>query len=333
MNNRFFNIAQSLLLLFLMLSSPSCRKEQDEAQGEDAHPEVKADVRVTQIRAGLFDETTRATGVTSIRKEAQIRSPLTGIIVRFPFFNGDSIKAGMTIAEVRSKESQASMQGAESLLRSADNERAKEEAEKAVALAKKMASAVQIQAPFTGILSAKTKNEMEVVSEGDQIASLVDPSSVFFVADVPGSSVRQIHIGNAVVVRFSSRPGKLYEGKVYRIEPQANPNDQTIHVQIVFTRQYGDLEGSLFGEVSIKTGGKKNVLCVPERAILHDDEHNASSVMTVGSDSIAVRVPVTTGLRSDSLVQISSPAIIAGENVLVEGHYGLPDSTKVRIVP
>ncbi|MBI3365582.1 MAG: efflux RND transporter periplasmic adaptor subunit, partial [Ignavibacteriae bacterium] len=277
--------------------------------------------------------TVTATGTTIIRKEVQLRSPISGVIVHFLFFNGDTIRSGQPAAEVRSRESQASLQGAEELRRVAQTQTQREEAEKALDLAQKTSNTVTIRAPFTGIVSGKAKNEMEVVSEGDPIATLIDPSSIFFVSDISSASLSHVRLGNEARIRFTTKQGKMYRGKVYRIEPQMNPGDQTVRVHIMFTGGIPDMEGSLFGEASIVVGKRQNVLLVPLSAILRNDETNTTSVMLVGAeDSVAFSARVSVGVRQDSVVEVASSSLKPGDMVIIEGQYGLPDSTKVRVL-
>ena len=109
-----------------------------------------------------------------------------------------------------------------------------------------------------------------------------------------------------------------------------NVADQTIPVQIQFDGKNKIFEDALFGEASIFTNILSNQLIVPIKAILHNDEENTNSVYLINSDSIAYSVSVEVIQRGDSTAAISSPSIKKGMPVIVEGSYGLPDSTKVR---
>ncbi len=315
-------------ILAAMLLLPACRRAED----ADTTPTVTVDVRTAVVRAGSVEETVGATGTTITLREYQLRSPITGVIVSFGLYNGDRVKRGEVIALVRTRESEASIQGAEEILRSSTSEKQREEAERALELARRSATTVAIRAPFDGILSNRVKNEMEVVGEGDQIATLVDPSSVVFSADVPSGSLRSIRVGQSAGVKLSSFPGAPLRGRVKRIEPQVNPGDQTAKVQIELIDKPASLERSLFGEAAITVGEHRDVLLVPTAALLHDDENNRWEVMVVSPDSVARTVPVVVGVRKDSVAEVSSPALTARSLVIVEGQYGLPDSTKVRMI-
>lgn len=320
---RYFFIA-----LIVTLTQVGCGRKEP----ADSHSQVRVDVKTAAVRSGVIDETVNATGLTSFQRETQLRSPIAGLIVSFKFFNGDLVKRGQTIYIVRTRESQAAIQGAEELLKSALSPDQKQEAQQALELARKTVNEVVIKAPFDGVISNKLKNEMEIVAEGDEIATILDLESIMFLADVPSSELFKIRIGQPAQIRFSTVPGGDFQGAVKRIEPQANPSDQTTPVEIDFISDVPDLSSSLFGNAAIVVGKKANALLVPAVALLHSDETNVTTVMVVGPDSLAHSVKVSVGIVRDSVAEISSSAVSPGTLVITEGHYGLPDSTRVRVV-
>ena len=319
----------SLVIVSFIVLVVGCRKNSDQS---DKTPPVVVDVKVSQLRVGALDETVTASGSTASLKETELRAPIAGVITRFQFFNGDAIKQGDTVAIIRTKESQASIQGAERMLRTAVTPAQKEEAKHALSLAQDAVSNAIIAAPYSGVLSGKIKNENELVAEGETFASLIDPASIVFIADVPSRSLSQIKKLQQARIHFPSMNDRVFLGVVNRIDPQLNQADQTAHIQINFSSSPFGLGRALFGDATIITGRRSNVLLAPLAALLHDDENNTTAVMVVGKDSVAHKINVEVGARQDSLVQVNANGISAGTTVIVQGHYGLPDSTRVRIV-
>ena len=319
----------SLLLIFLCVVANGCKKE---AELGDSTPAVVVDVRVSPITAGSIDETVTASGSTTTQRESEVRSPISGIITRFRFYNGDPVSKGDTIAIIQTKDSYASIQGAERLIHSAVSPSQKDEAEKALILSKESGNNSIITAPYSGILSNKAKNENEIVSESETFASLIDPSSIVFIADVPTAALNKIRKGEEAKIKFPSLQDKIYSGTVNRIDPQLNAADQTAHIQITFSSPSATLQRSLFGEATIIIGRRTNILLAPVAALLRNDENNTTSVMVAGKDSLAHVIDVEVGIRQDSLAQILSKNITAGNLVIVQGHVGLPDSTRIRII-
>lgn len=326
MNSNYKKFIAVIFLLTALVSG--CANDAKETP----EPPVVVQVKTGLVQTGTVDQTVTATGQTSVQKLFQINSPLTGVIVKMKYFNGDVINKGDVICLIRTKESQAAITGAELLLQNAVTPQQKNEAELALNSARKNSNEVKIIAPFTGILTKKMKNEGEVVAEGDQIGALINDASIIFIANVPASSISKIKRGETVYLKFASQDGKEFSGTVKRIEPTVNA-DQTIPVQIEFNGMRKIFEDALFGEASILTGRLPNQLIVPVKAVLHDDENNTSSVFLINPDSIAYSVNVNVVQRGDSTVAVSSPQLKKGMAVIVEGSYGLPDSTKVSAVP
>ncbi|MHB1687071.1 MAG: efflux RND transporter periplasmic adaptor subunit [Ignavibacteriaceae bacterium] len=327
MKSRYKNFIAAIFILAVFVSG--CANDAKETLAPPVVVQVKTDL----VQTGTIDQTVMATGQTSVQKLFQITSPLIGVIVKFKYFNGDVIHKGDEICLIRTKESEAAITGAELLLNNAVTSQQKSEAESALNSARKNSNEIKITAPFTGILTKKMKNEGEVIAEGEQIGALINDASIIFIANVPASSISKIKRGENAYLKFASREGKEFYGTVKRIEPSVNASDQTIPVQIEFNGEHKIFEDALFGEASILIGRLPNQLIVPVKSVLHNDENNTNSVYLINPDSIAYSVSVDVVQRGDSTVAISSPQIKKGMAVIVEGSYGLPDSTKVRAVP
>ena len=91
---------------------------------------------------------------------------------------------------------------------------------------------------------------------------------------------------------------------------------------------------SLFAAVGIRTQPSvtfANAVVVPTSAVTLDATNaNSGTVMVVDAQSIAHEVHVTIGAHTRDKTQIVS-GLRGGENVVIEGNYGLPDGTKVAI--
>lgn len=322
-NNKILLAAIFLLIAFIS----GCANDQKNENVPPVVVQVKTDV----IKTGTIEQTVNATGQTSVQKLFQITSPIAGVIVKLKYYNGDVIKKGDEICLIRTKESQAAITGAELLLNNAVTSKQKSEAEAALNFAKRNSNEIKITAPFTGILSKKIKNEGEVVAEGEQIGALINDASIIFIANVPASSISKIKRGETVYLKFASSEDRKFLGIVKRIEPTVNQADQTIPIQIEFNGEHKIFEDALFGEAAILTGKLPNQLIVPVKALLHDDENNTNSVFLITPDSIAYSVNVNVIQRGDSTIAIASPQLKKGMTVIVEGNYGLPDSTKVSL--
>jgi multidrug efflux pump subunit AcrA (membrane-fusion protein) len=87
----------------------------------------------------------------------------------------------------------------------------------------------------------------------------------------------------------------------------------------------------MIASVGIVTGKRSNALFVPKQALIRNDETGQSSVFTITNDSIARKVDVEVGVQLDSAVEIRTNQLKAGMPVIVEGSYGLADSTRIEV--
>jgi hypothetical protein len=53
--------------------------------------------------------------------------------------------------------------------------------------------------------------------------------------------------------------------------------------------------------------------------------------MKMIDSTTAIKIPVTIGMKTSNEVEITSPALLPSEVILLTGNYGLPDTAKVTI--
>ncbi len=320
-----------LAFTFTFLVGCSNNNSKGDAANASDSTQMMVQVKVDSIKKETLNETISAYGVTSIRQRYQIISPVSGEIIKFNFYNGDKVAKGETIAFIITKESYAVIKGAKQMLNNAVTDEQKKEAERALQLAEENSNQIKIAAPFTGILINKSKNENEIVNEGELIASLIDKNSIFFIAQVPVASISKVKAGQQVDISFPSIEEKKFNGIVKRIEPGVNTQSQTIPVQIEINNLSAFISDSLYGEASVIINKHKDVFTVPSKAVIHDDENDTYSITLINADSIAYSINVTVGIQKDSVMEVQSEKLKERMKVIVEGNYGLPDSTQVSI--
>jgi multidrug efflux pump subunit AcrA (membrane-fusion protein) len=71
-------------------------------------------------------------------------------------------------------------------------------------------------------------------------------------------------------------------------------------------------------------------LAVPVESVVKDE--TGATVIAVVDGDMAVQTPVTTGLEDGALVEVAGDGLRAGMTVVTEGAYGLPATTRIRIV-
>jgi RND family efflux transporter MFP subunit len=274
-------------------------------------------------------------GKTDALRKQKVYSPIAGIVTAMHIQEGSFVRSGETIAVIRAKEAQASMAGAEVLLRSATTDHQRQEAQHALELAKRSDNVAVMKAPFDGYVAQRLVSESEIVAENAELATLIDLSTVVVVAQVPMQDVGSVRLGQKALVEFPAISGRTFDARVDAISPQATIESQTVPIRLRFTGEETSLNATIRTEmiatVVIVTGKRSNALFVPKQALIRNDETGQFSVFTITGDSIAKKINVNVGIQLDSMVELRTDRLKAGMPIIVEGSYGLADSMHIEV--
>jgi len=306
----------------------------EEGGGESAKATVA--VKSTSVRRGDMEITVHATGKVDALRKQKLFSPVAGRVTSLIALEGASVQPGDVLATVQTKESQAAIVGAESLLRSAKTDDQKAEAQRALEIAKSSENSVAIRSSVSGIVSTRSISEGELVAENAELFTVIDLSTLMFVADVPARDLPSLAPGQRCSILLQAFSGKSLLAEVEAINPQSDVMNQTVKVRMKLLQ--GDpakrrlLKTDMIGDVTITTGVLKGALIVPKSALLRNDESNSYTIVTFTPDSLSVSLPVEVRGMTDSTVAIGNHSLKEGMNVITEGHYALADSTRISVV-
>ncbi len=292
-------------------------------------------VSVEPIRTGTVEETVSATGETAVTDQQTIVSPFEGTVVSISVQPGETVADDQEVAVIRTRDSEASIAGAKRLLADAKIEAQKETARRALKVAEANQQLVPIVAQQKGTVADKMVSAGQAVAQGAELLRLVDLSTLDFVAAVRLADIGSINVGQKCRIEFPALPDKNFPGAVASIEPQSDITSQAVPVRINFAQSSTEIEKTLRtgmrGIAAIITGVRKDALLVPQAAVIRDDITGMHHIFTISPDSLAISVPVSTGVRIDSLIEISGPGLKAGMGSIVNGSYEAADSMRVTI--
>ena len=219
------------------------------------------------------------------------------------------------------------------MLQNASTAAQKADAQEALKLARSTQKTVSIAAKFDGFVSSRAVSEGELVVENGELLTIIDPSSIDFLADVTLRELPAVRLNQRATVEFQSLPDRVFPAAVSAINPQSDIQSQTVKVRLEFLSMSENLRSQLrtdmVGDARIVVGTRSHALFIPKSALLRNDEENTYSVVTVTPDSLAKSVLVTVGTTTDSTVEVQSPLLHAGTPVISVGNYSLNDSTRV----
>jgi multidrug efflux pump subunit AcrA (membrane-fusion protein) len=325
----------SICLVILLLPFTGCVRESSEQENSSGIKPVVT-VKTAMLKQGDAEVVIHATGRTEALRREVIVSPIAGVVKFFKVAEGTALRQGDTLALIQTKESKAAVDGAQSLLDAAATPEQKADAARALEIAKTSISLIPVRAPISGTVAARNIVEEALVSENAELATIVDLTSLAFIADVPLRELAGMKPGQQGRLHFASVPDGVFDATVNAINPTSDSQSQTARVRLAFTSSTGDvksqLKAEMIGTAEIVIGLHTGVLLAPKAALLRDDETNTYSIVTITSDSLSLAVPVAVGLVTDSSIEVSGNGLKSGMVVLIEGNYALPDSTHIHVV-
>ncbi len=185
----------------------------------------------------------------------------------------------------------------------------------------------EIRSPITGAVADRPLYAGEMAPAGMPLITVVNTSRVVARAHIPQDQAAELKLGDQAEIEAGS--GVTASGKVTVVSPALDPNSTTVEVWVEAPNPHGTLRPGSSVQVSIHAASVRDAIVVPASALLPSD-NGTDAIMVVGADGRAHRKEVQVGIRQGNEAQILS-GVSAGETVVSNGAYGLPDNTQVQV--
>ncbi|HSM85361.1 MAG TPA: efflux RND transporter periplasmic adaptor subunit, partial [Candidatus Limnocylindrales bacterium] len=182
--------------------------------------------------------------------------------------------------------------------------------------------------PIDGYVTDRPLYPGEMASTSMPLLTVMDISRVLAKAHIPQSDAQLLRKGDKAGITVAGLEEK-FEGTVVLISPALDPNSTTVEIWVQAANQEQQLRPGATVELSITAQTVHDALVVPASALLNASGDQAQ-VMVVDGQNVAQSRNVKTGIATPQEAQIVS-GLKAGEIVVSEGAYGLPDNTRVQI--
>jgi membrane fusion protein, copper/silver efflux system len=186
---------------------------------------------------------------------------------------------------------------------------------------------VGLYAPISGVVTELAVREGAAVSPGMPMATLLDLSAVWIVADVPEAQIDWVRTGRRVDASVSALSGERFQGKVDYIYPEVDTATRTVKVRCAVPNPGFKLKPGMVAQVTILGGEDKTALMVPTDAVIHS---GTRSVVIVTEDEGHFRpVEVKTGFESGDSTEVLS-GLTKGERVVVSGQFLIDSEANLK---
>ena len=186
----------------------------------------------------------------------------------------------------------------------------------------------EIRSPIDGVVTDGPWYPGMMPQAGAPLVTVMNLSQMVAKAHIPQNQAVLLKRGDEATITVAGADEPI-KGKVTLVSPALDPGSTTVEVWVQAPNKEGAMKAGASATVSMTAKTVPNALIVPTQALVTDDE-GKKSVMVIGSDGMAHKRDVETGIQTPDSVQIAS-GVKPGEQVVSVGAYGLPDNTKVKV--
>jgi RND family efflux transporter MFP subunit len=335
------------IALVLMLA---CR------HGEAPEPEARPLVSVKVARAELADVELGVTAPATVfpRERASISSSLTAPIRALHARKGDRVTKGQVLAVLEDRDLLAQKAEAAAALRQAETSKARRTelfAEGAIphrdllaaetdllqsrARLDKVAAQIrftELRSPFAGTIVEQQLYAGDMVKPDTPVFTVVDMAVAIARAQVPEADIEGVKAGQRCT--FTTGAQTRFEGRTTMVNQAVDPARRTVEVWCELPNPEGALRDGVFGHLTIVTATRPRRVVVPIVAVQRAEGSTSGTVMVVesgkGDEKLAHKREVETAGTVGDRVAIAK-GLAAGETVVIEAGYGLPEGSAVRV--
>lgn len=348
--------------VWMLISVADGSENQGEANGGGGPRVVPVEVAAVERRD--LRETIRGIGTLRASRVVHLSPEIDGTLAAVHFTEGDVVEAGTLLFALDDRKLQQRLNSQRSALRAArarldiarttfdrvtrlreqnvassdEYDRARTDLEAAesdveqfeanVALVEEELRDTRFHAPFDGVVSERLIDPGNYVQVGQRVATLyqADPLEMSF--RLSERHLGRVRMDQTVQIMVASLPEERFGGVVTFISPQVNEQTRDFLVKASVNNEDLRLRPGSFGTAVVNVGERPGRLVIPERAVV--PTRSGHIVFLIDEQRIARMQPVTVGLRTNSMVEITE-GLTGDETVVVIGQLRLNEGSRVEI--
>ncbi len=305
------------------------------------------------IQPSKLNDLYNSTGTLRPDEEVDLTFETSGKIVGIKFTEGTRVRKGDLLAKINDRPLQAQLQKLEAQYKLAEEKEFRQRSllgkdaisqesydqivtelqtiQADINLIKARISETELRAPFDGIIGLRYMSEGGFATPSSKIARLVKISPLKVEFAIPERYANQVTIGFPVTFVVDGI-NQIFEANVYAVDPQVEEKTRTIVIRAYYPNRNEELKSGRFAAVTLLLSQIENAIAIPSEALIPEMEGEMVYVYRKGR---AESVKVTTGLRTESLIQITN-GLNFGDTLLTSGilqlRHNLPVALDTLIV-
>ena len=333
-----------IIAVSILFTAAGCKKSTETNESKTKKVSVSTAILIKKT----VSENLSITGNVKANNDVKIVSETQGKVISIHMNIGEYVEKGKIIAEIDSELKEASFLSAKTnyekaqkdyeryqnlikgnFVAESDVENAKNnlaQAESQFIIAQRELNNTKIKAAISGIIADKNIDAGSFVSNGTEIANIVDISKLKIKVNVGEKYILKIKKGDAVAVKTDLYPGYSFEGIVNGISPKGN-DSITFPVEIIlYNSKNKPLNDGMSAKVDFSFG-KKEIKAVPRSALIGSSQDPKIYII---EGNIAKLKSIVIGNEYDTDIDVIS-GLKDDEKIVVEGQNNLSDNCEVEI--
>lgn len=342
-------IAIILVILFFVLNSKMGFFRKPAAQaGSNPMMSDPVQVEAMVVRPTLLENKLNVTGSLLADEYVDLRAETAGKVTKIHFREGDQIQKSTLMLTINDAELRARLEKLKLQKKLYEDNVyrqkilfekeaiSKEEYDVALTELNKAAADIReveaqldktrVLAPFTGIVGLRKVSEGAYVNSNSVIASFfrINPIKIDF--SIPGRYSHLVQENQRI--RFTVENfDQPYEGRIYAIEPQIDPETRTLKIRAISRNDNNELLPGKFVNIELTLESMKDALMVPNISII--PELNTHKVFLYKGGK-AQTANIAIGTRTAEMTQITQ-GLYPGDTVITSGILQIREGSPVNI--
>ena len=185
------------------------------------------------------------------------------------------------------------------------------------------------KAPFAGVISAKNYEDGELYS-GQPILVLTQIDKLKALVAIPENYFPKFKAGMKLTLTSEIYPDQVFPATVEVVYPTIDASSHTFQCKIVVPNGKNLLRPGMYVTTTLGLG-KVNTIVAPYQAVEKLVGANDRYVF-INENGRAKRVAVELGQRFDQDIELISPEIVPGVEMVIVGQHKLVDGVKLNVV-
>jgi membrane fusion protein (multidrug efflux system) len=339
-----------VVLLIGAALAAGCNSNEESARAPRGNARSRGPMEVQGfvVEPSSVSETVEVPGTLLPAEETQIRSELSGRVVRLNIEEGGIVPKGTLLVKLFDEDLRAQLNKLQVQLKIAEKtvERQKELLEikgisqqdydlstltaenlRADIESVKIAiSKTEIRAPYEGQLGLRNVSLGSYIAPSEIVTTLRDIAQLKLEFSVPEKYAKSI--GKGYKVKFRVDGGSVtHEADVIATEGNVDPTTRTLKIRALVKGKSKELVPGIFARVNLQLGQDSEALMIPTQAVIPQARNK--QVIVLRGDSAIFQV-VETGIRDSAYVQVVS-GLALGDTVITTGLMAIRPSVKLKV--